>query len=539
MEIKNKIKEFLPYIGVTLAIILPWLFYPGYLFFTDFVLGPNINLDCSNSFFIINLIIISFSFIFSIDFLEKLFIGLIIFIILLASRKIISHFIKDKFAIFVVSLFALFNPFIYDRMMYGQMGIALAFGFFLFAIGYLLKYLDNREGRQMIYFGICAGFSLQFSVHFVFFIGIVSLFYLVLYFKRWKLNRWRSFVKYVFFAGVLCMLLNINWIASGLLSKNNTINFLDSGITKQDLSAFKTAGSSDSQVLSNVLMMSGFWGKDQYRYTDLTKIKENWGRSFLFILPVILLGLFFGVKKKETRFLSIGLLIIFIASVILACGINFSHLQNFTYWLFEHIPLYKGLRETQKWVSVLVLIYTVFLSIGVTALLKTKIVLVHKNFLLIFLGAVIIMQAPFLLWGFWGQVKPVSYPTDWQAVDKELKCEKGGKILFLPWHLYMSFNWVGKIIANPAKGFFTCPVISSSAMEWGGIYDNSQNNDSEKVFEWLNKKGENDLLKNNELGIKYILLAKELDWGNYLWLEKTVRVKLIDETLTLKVYEIQ
>jgi len=536
---KNRIKEYLPYIGVVLAIILPWFFHSGYLFFTDMVWGSNISLDWTGGWFLINLIIKFFSFVFPLAFLEKLFIGFVIFVILLGGRKIASHFIQDKFAIFIVSLFSLFNPFIYDRMMYGQVGVALAFGFFLLAVGYLLEYLYIREGKPMIYFGICSAFALQFSVHFVFFIGIVFLFFLVLYFRKWKLDSWKSFVKYIFLASALCILLNINWMAGEFFNKNSTINFVDSGITRQDLLAFKTAGSSNSQVLSNVLMMSGFWGKDQYRYADLTTVKENWGRSFLLLLPLILLGFIVGVRKKETRLLSSGLFVIFGLSVILACGISFSYFQNFTYWLFEHIPLYKGLRETQKWVSVIVLIYTIFLSIGVISLLKTKIISIHKNVFLIFLGAIIIMQAPFLIWGFYGQVKPVSYPSDWQTVNKELKCEKGDKVLFLPWHLYMSFNWVGKIIANPAKAFFTCPVISSSAMEWSGIYDNSQNSDSQKVAEWLSSEGKSDLLKNNELGIKYVLLAKELDWENHLWVEKTDGVKLIDETLTLKVYEIQ
>jgi len=536
---KKRIKEYLPYIIVVAVIILPWFFHSGYLFFTDMVWGPNMDLNWTSNYFLFNLIAKILSFVFSVALGEKLFIGITLFIVLLGGRKIINYFTKDKFIIFFVSLFTLFNPFIYDRMMYGQVIIVLAFGLFLFSVGCLLDYLDNRKPKQMINFGIYAGLVLQFSVHFVFFIGIIFLLFLILYFKKWHLEGWKYFIKPFFLAFVLCLLINVNWITRDIFTQNNTRNFINSVITEQDLLAFKTAGTSNLQVLNNILLMSGFWGKDQHRYADLTAVKENWGRSFLFLLPLILLGFIVGVRKKETRFLSIGLFVVFGLSIVLACGISFSFFQNFNYWLFEHIPFYKGLRETQKWVSVIVLIYTIFLSIGITTLLKTKTISVHKNVFLVFLGAIIIMQAPFLLWGLGGQVKTASYPVDWQVIDKELKCEKEDRILFLPWHLYMSFNWIGRIIANPSKVFFTCPVISSSAMEWSNIYDNSQNDDSQKVFEWLNKKGESGLLKNNELGIKYILLTKELDWENYLWIEKKGEIKLIDETPTLRVYEIQ
>ena len=117
--------------------------------------------------------------------------------------------------------------------------------------------------------------------------------------------------------------------------------------------------------------------------------------------------------------------------------------------------------------AVIVLIYLLFLSIGTQALLQTKFFSLHRKVSLIFLGAIIIMQAPFLLWGFYGQIRPVEYPGDWQVVNSELKCGSGERVLFLPWHLYQSFGWVGQIISNPAKTFFACPIISSSASEWG------------------------------------------------------------------------
>jgi hypothetical protein len=223
----------------------------------------------------------------------------------------------------------------------------------------------------------------------------------------------------------------------------------------------------------------------------------------------------------------------------LAAGVAFSPTSSLSYWLFDHFPLYKGLRESQKWVSVIILVYTIFLSMGTAVLLKTKFVLSNRRILLAFLAAVIIMQTPFLLWGFSGQVKPTPYPVDWQGVNSSLVCTDKDQALFLPWHMYMSFNWIGNIVANPAHDFFNCPIISGSDMEWGGIYDNSQSVQGKEVLQWLDSKGQdNTLLNDKELSIKYIILAKEVDWQNYSWISSSTNLTLFKDTNTLRVYKV-
>lgn len=536
---KYKAREYWPYAVVVLAILLPWFFHSGYLFFTDMAWGPNISLDWTSGWFLVNLIVKAFSYLFPVAFLEKIFIGLTLFTVLVGGRKVAEFFTKDTLAVFVVSLFALFNPFVYDRLMYGQIGIVLAFGFFLLSVAYLFQYLDTREGKKMIWFGVFTALTLQMAVHFVFFFGLVFLLFLVLYFKKWKLDDWESFAGKLLLAGAICIVLNANWLAADMFGKTGTYNFVNSSITTQDLLAFKTSGSTDAEVLGNVVMMSGFWGKDQYRYTDLTTMKDNWGRSFLFLLPLIILGLVWGIRKKQTKLLSFGLLIVFLVAVLLASGVALSLAAPLSYWLFDHFPLYKGLRESQKWVSVIVLVYMVFLSMGMVALLKTKVVSDNRRISLIFLAAVIIMQAPSLVWGFGRQVTPVPYPADWVSVNQSLACSGKDEALFLPWHMYMSFSWIGHVVANPAKSFFSCPIISGSDMEWGGIYDNSQSSQGMKVQQWLDSRGGNgDLLHDRELGITYIILAKELDWQKYLWLDTSPKVMLFQDTATLRVYKI-
>ena len=239
-------------------------------------------------------------------------------------------------------------------------------------------------------------------------------------------------------------------------------------------------------------------------------------------------------EEPSTVLISLGV------SVILAAGIRIPVGREVTYFLFNHLPFYKGLRESQKWASLVTAIYLIFLSIGLREFFSKKIVQRHVFVLKCFIGAVIVMQAPLLLFGFRGQVAPVNYPSDWYAVNDYIVRDSGcaGNTLFFPWHLYMSFSWLGRIVTNPAPSFFQCPVVSGSDMEWGSIYDNSESPEGRAVEQWLARGGVTDLLQNGAWNIHYVILAKELDWGSYAGMGSNPELKLVIETATLRVYKV-
>jgi hypothetical protein len=340
----------------------------------------------------------------------------------------------------------------------------------------------------------------------------------------------------------IAFVLNANWIVGGVTGTSGLGKFVNTGITQQDLVAFQTSGKTGADALGNVLMMSGFWGKDQFRYADLTTIADNWGRSFFLLLPLILWGFVAVLRSKEKKYraMTIGAGALFAVSVVLATGIRIPIGSQITYFLFNHLTFYKGLRETQKWVSVTTMIYLIFLSVGVRELFTTKIVQRNAFIMKCLVGAVIVMEAPLLLFGFGGQVKPVQYPSDWYTVNNYIVQDSGcsGSILFFPWHEYMSFSWIGAIIANPAPSFFQCPVISGTDMEWGGnIIGASEDPEGQAVEQWLAAGGATDLL--HAYNIHYVVLAKELDWQSYIGMGTNPELQPVMETATLVVYKVK
>ena len=59
------------------------------------------------------------------------------------------------------------------------------------------------------------------------------------------------------------------------------------------------------------------------------------------------------------------------------------------------------------------------------------------------------------------------------------------------------------------------------------------------IEDWIKYKAPVQLLKKDELNIKYIILAKELEWEDYLWMEKDEDIEKIIDTKNLLLYKIK
>ncbi|MDD5731935.1 MAG: hypothetical protein PHU42_03530 [Patescibacteria group bacterium] len=563
--LKNRfLKNYLSYFLVVLAIVLPWFFHSGYLFFTDSVWGPKVGWYWQNTWWFLQNLFQFFGGFLHAGFSEKVLISLVLFTVLLGAKKLLEYFIDQKWLVFIISLFFLFNPFVYDRLMYGQFGVALSLGLLAWGFGFFLEFTRELKTGQLIWSGALLGLSIAFCLQAMFFVGLLILICLIRLIGSDNHNRAKTIFKSILIIGALILVFNLNWILGSFMGKSNLNGFVRQGINHQDLVAFQTTGEGEWGTIENVVMMSGFWGKEQNRYIDLTKVRENWGRSFYLLLPLILLGIYVGLKDKKYRVLSLSLVLLFLTSAFLAVGIKVTGAREVSIWLFDHLSLYHGFREPQKWVMPIVLVYGIFLVLGAKRFFQTKIVEKNKILIAIILGMVVILQTPLLLWGFGGQIKPVNYPRDWyeandlilhnpQATLDQAKPDNNpntlknlknlnpcaSKILFLPWHMYMSFPWDRTVSINPAGTFFTCDVIVGTNMEWGGIEDNSLSLEGKIVPKWVTTGGKTDLLKNPELNIGYIVLAKTLDWNNFEWLDNYPFVEKIQDTENLKVYHVK
>ncbi len=151
-----------------------------------------------------------------------------------------------------------------------------------------------------------------------------------------------------------------------------------------------------------------------------------------------------------------------------------------------------------------------------------------------------------MAWGLWGQMKSVNYPTDWAQAENMITTQNhlktgstcNGQILVLPWHLYMYFNWENHVILNPTPYFFACPTIRGTNVEYAHIYDNSANPVSQAVLKWIDLKGNTNLLTRSDIDIHYVVVLKEVDWQDYVWLEKIKNFRVLQNTDSLVLLEV-
>jgi hypothetical protein len=111
----------------------------------------------------------------------------------------------------------------------------------------------------------------------------------------------------------------------------------------------------------------------------------------------------------------------------------------------------------------------------------------------------------------------------WYAADSVLLSDANpGSALFLPWHEYMRYSFIqnqNPIVASPAPTFFSVPILASGNPEVPGIAPPTSP-DQVAVTALVGEgfKGRwTEVLRS--LNVKYILVAKELDWQSYSYLD--------------------
>lgn len=432
-------------------------------------------------------------------------------------------------------IFMMINPFLYERMI-TQPGVYLAIVWLGYGFYFLLKNLTVNKTKNYLLSGLFFGLSIGLSPHTVFMIGVILLVY-ALIFSRDK----KGFLNLIYLSSIT-VLLNLNWLIGGFLFwKSNVINSV-STFWQANIDNFLSNGIHPLWVeLTNVLLY-GFWG-ERYGHFILPNImNDKWYIAGILILFVLLFWIYrtYVQNKKITLFL----VIIWIISLVLGVW-TASH----TWWyiiqfLYDHIPYYIGLREPQKWIWVLMLIYCVFFVVWMThvflyfdrffGILHSKMKTVWVVFIIfLFLNA----WSPNVIFGFNKQLFMTDYPKEFFQFKKE-KIVSGENYLVLPWHSYFACDWTrGRIIANVMGEFFKpWNSIISDNIEIGTLYTNVSSQRSKDIEEFL-KTNDLNLLKKYHIS-DIVFLDKCADYKKYDFLEKNSSFQKEFESPYLKSYKI-
>jgi hypothetical protein len=518
---------------VTLLIAGPWL-APGYLFGTDWP-GPR-RFDfpsvLSNS-APLEAVLAAVSRITSGEFTGKLFVVAMLFAAALMAFRAapVDGFVPRA----VASTVYVFNPFVFGRLHYGQIFLLAGYALLPWVVLELRRVLVTPShtgsltlGASMVVIGV-------FSTH-MFLVAVLVAWVLAashIVAAAETLEYTKRIGSRLLVAAVVTFAVSSYW-AVPLLIGRGPIAAATAGFGPADLTAFAVVPDSHLGLLTNVLGLYGFWAENTGRFASMKGFVPFWPVVLALLLAISAVGAGWTFRQRRDLLGTwvAGLLFSAAAALILEMGVSTPLTRGLVTWLDTSFPVYRGMRDAGKWAALLALVYSQLSAVGTAAILgwiRTRPRVGPRTGWLGAVAAGSLLALPLyygngLLYGMHGEIVPSHYPQGWYSADRALAADPhAGRTLFLPWHEYMAYSFIrnqNKVVAPPAPSFFSTPMLVSANPEVFGIAPPTDP-DQTAIAQLVQEAGQGlwgQVLADH--GIKYVLLAREVDWETYRYLDQ-------------------
>lgn len=526
--------------GLTALFILLPLLKPGYILTLDMVFTPTLPMPTAvtSSYLlhaglhVLNLVIPS-------DVLEKLLLFAILFLSGFGLHRLVrvlqpmgTPATATNWGSYTGGLLYMINPFTYSRFMAGQYSVLLGYACLPFFVAALLRFIEGPSLKKTaVLVAWVVGISIV-SIHTLGLAAVVTLVALGQAGWRYRADKQRlkRLVQYGLAAALAFFIVSSYW----LLPLARGVGVTATAVTTfkaSDQSAFATVGDGTASKLLHVVRLQGFWGEQQGLYLLPQDELRIWGLVVMLVWSMVVIGAVAAWRHgRETAVLFVGCTVL---AALLAVGVGNA-------WLASHIPFFAGYREPQKFVAVIVLAFAVFGGSAAGNLAS----MMHAKYIRIGTAVVLLLIligfTPVMFRGFDGQLVPRHYPADWFTINRRLHADADNyQVLFLPWHLYMRYQFAGRVIANPADDFFDKPLLISDNPELGNVGPALPNAQKQLVTTHILPQASTSNRLGHQLAplhVKYVLLAKDFDYQTYDYLDRQTDLQLVSETATLKLY---
>jgi hypothetical protein len=522
--------------AVTAAIALPWL-VPGYLFGTDwpgprFIHWPTQLTSAAP----IDAVLAAASAALSAELAAKVLVLGSLFVAALGA------FVALPYGDFVprasASLIYVLNPFVYGRLHYGQLYLVAAYAVIPWVALRVFRLLAAPNLTNAILLAVGLVVIAMFAIHLLL-VGLLLLGAASISAVAYsRLDRWYTArgAASLGIAALATLVLSAYWLIpflAGTTYESQVISRIGAG----DLAAYSAVGDPSVGLAANLLGLYGFWAEAVHRFPSQKLFVPGWELVMVAMLVLAAIGtLFVFVARSEIlrnlRWWVVALVITGFIGLILEAGVADPHIAPLVRWLDAVFPPYRGMRDSGKWASILALVYAQLIPLGLIGIrdglksfLKNRTVIEGSSAIVAGLAlALPLYYGNGLLFGMHGEIKPSEYPAGWYTADRVILSDPSHeRALFLPWHQYLHLSFVqnvNSVIANPAPGFYSIPIVVSSNPEVKGIPP--PETDDQRAIQALVNAGTAgnwaDVLRSRN--IKYIVLAKEVDWENFDFLDE-------------------
>ncbi|HIM63625.1 MAG TPA: hypothetical protein EYM42_12975 [Dehalococcoidia bacterium] len=445
---------------------------------------------------------------------EKMWLVLLLFLCAVGASRL--PYLEES-GRFYAGFFYLVNPFTYIRFVSGQWGMLGAYALIPFAVTSFFRLLEEPSRKQIAIFVLLLTLISHLQIH-----GLALALLVVgsLYVANCAIRpeSFRRSLPAVLWSGGLFLLVNSFWIVRFMMSGGGVTKNMPVG----ELGYFSAFPAID------VISLRGAWFSGAF--VDISNLVPVWWVLFLPLMVLAVYGSISMWENQRLRWLVLGIALAGVIGMVMAAAPGIKFVNGLFTLLWEEIPLYRGFRDTHKFVALLALAYAYLGAFGLQTLVeKVKLDATSPRWApLAASGVFIVLTAIYAMpiFGVWGRVKPTNYPDDWQTVRTMIDDDpEDFTVLVLPWHMYMGFDWLPNRwnnLANPAPSFFSKPVISGDNIEVPPNHSDSSDPRSKYVEELL---GRRESISNmgqlvSYLDAKYIVLFKTADYEAYGFLQR-------------------
>jgi hypothetical protein len=453
------------------------------------------------------------------------------------------------------ALVYMINPFVYGRLAYGQLTVLAGYAVLPFVALAVRRLILTPDMRRALFVAAAFAIVAVLDIHMALIAGVLSSVLVVTFaaLNKQVRDRIARLAGYAFLAVVAALVANSYWLIP-LLSGEGPESQTLAKIGNADLSAFSTTADPTLGVFVNVLGLYGFWAEDTARFASMKEFVVAWPVVLAVVQVFVCVGVVGGWRRigstesDHTRPWVAAMLGALLIAVILGIGIADAHIAPLIQWLDAVFPPYRGMRDAGKWVAIIALAYSQLVAMGLITIRRAiNVWLVSPGSRETAFGLLVAVALTFplyygsgLLYGMHGQIHPSAYPAGWYAADRALLADPHpGRAVFLPWHGYLALSFVqnsNRVVANPAPQFFSVAVVASEDLEIPGITAPTDA-DQVMVSDLVAKAGGGDWSSQLAArGFKYILLARELDWQSYYYLDRQPDLVLVKDYGSIALY---
>ena len=417
------------------------------------------------------------------------------------------------------------NPFVFDRLYAGQIGILLGYALLPLGIRALIK-ARSAGWRGWLKVGLWWVVLLSCAPHFAWIFALPVAVVGLMNLGHWRVILGIGLSVLVAFLATIYVL-----VAAG-------VGGVGVKVGPRNLEAFRTTADPHLGLFVNVIGLYGFW---RLGPTLAKQVITGWPILLLVLLVVIVYGYIVHWRRAKGSWndqqVAILLVAIGIGGAILAMGSQGPFGWLFT-WMYLHVPYFNIMREPEKFSMLLALSYAIGFGWGVEALYGSAQGKSAKIVTIVIAGIVVLAYEPLLFWGISGQVKTSHYPSSWCAANR-LMGTGNGRVLAFPWHQYLSYPFTqNRGVANLSPGFFSRPVISGDNVQLPNIPTSATSRESRFIQYAIDHGSQTHYFGSllTPLGVKYVILEKTVDWRFYGWLHTQRDLKEVMDSRSIAVF---